>query len=286
MVVAVFVLCIALGSFAVSALRSIPPVADRRVAVAAGRPARAALLRAREHALLRPRRCGALFTSVAGELLPVSTSSCSSAILLVLCCVPIGLSGALLPLRLPPPARRAGRARGRRRPALRLEHDRLAARRAAGRLRAAVLRRSPPRVSRSRSRALVLAAGLLSVLVLRLPALAAAVARRAGVLGAALVAAGLGAGAHELRALPLARRSYPQTFSRPRCAVREPHSRGSRSSSTTTTPPASVAVIEGRGRALDRHERQARREPQLRLHHHGARGARPGAARESSSASS
>ena len=55
MVVAVFVLCIALGSFAVSALPRIPRAADRRLPVAARRLAGAALLPARRRALLRPR---------------------------------------------------------------------------------------------------------------------------------------------------------------------------------------------------------------------------------------
>ena len=136
MVVAVFVLCIALGSLRGlgAAARSRPRCSPPRsglLALAAWRCSTCSLdyapYWAHAGAHLVPRRAT-----------PPSTRIHLQAFLALrspILAIPVGALGRGAAADLPPPARRGRRSRRRRRPALRLEHGRLAARRAARRLR-------------------------------------------------------------------------------------------------------------------------------------------------------
>ena len=134
MVVAAFVACIALGSLCVSALLADSPAGDRPEPMAAGGSLPAALRAAREHPLLRPLCLRTLFSAS-----PVGFYAYYASAFLGVAAPGRSRGDALgggAPAALPPLAPRARSAGRRGRAPLRLEHPRVAARRAARRLRA------------------------------------------------------------------------------------------------------------------------------------------------------
>ena len=208
--------------------------ADRRVAVAAGGACSALLYFELENAPYYAHVVRSLFANVPAGFYPYHFFVFLG-ILAVLLRPDRALRRAAA-ARLPPPAQRDGRAGRRRGPALRLEHARLAARRAARRLRAAVLRRSAPGVRDRAGRAgggsrASSACWCCGCRRSRRPLATAAA------LGGCLAPAGLGAVSHERRALPPAGAAAAD-LRRTRRALREPGRRARRSCSTTTTPPA------------------------------------------------
>ena len=244
MVVAVFVLCIALGSFAVSALRSIPPlliVGSQWLLVGL----LALLYFELENAPYYAHVVRSLFASLPASFYPYHFFVFLG--MLVVLLVPIGLSGALLPLVFHHLRNEMGELGG--------VAGRLYAWNTLGSLLGALLGGYAllffvdlHHVFAIALGALVVGAGILSVLVLRLPVLAAALATAAA-LGACLVLPDW----EPLRmssGLFRQRTALPQTFAGARRAVREPESRVRRSSSTTTTPPArSPSPRRARGRS-------------------------------------
>ena len=278
MVVAVFVLCIALGSFAVSALRSIPRGPDRRSQwLLVGL---LALLYSRSS---RTRPTTPTCCARSSRASPASFYPYHFLVFLAM------LARARW-CRSGSPARccrcssttcaRGRRPRRRRGPALRLEHGRLAARRAARRLRAVLLARPPPRLrDRPGARSRWAPRILTRARARGVPALAAAARLAPAALGAAWCCRP-GSRARLTAGLFRERTPQPADLRGRRRLLREP-ARGGASSLFYDDDPTSTVAVDRPTRAgvvADHRQRQVGRHLLVRLPDHGARRARAGAA--------